>query len=156
MRGLRSVQPTASRSGAPLVLTVLVLVTLSGCGGEPIAGTWIGSATFKDDDPVPEAQVELLLEQEGHKFTGSLFFHVAEAFGTSMPSREFTVSEGVWAEDQIYFFATAQLPTGTATVRFYGKAVEEELDGDLSLDISTTEGRAAFQGHLEAVRQQPR
>ena len=133
---------------------LLLAALLPGCGSEPgdLTGLWEGTLTVVRNERPERIPVDLRLQQTGHTLSGYLQAREAAGERGSFPGRRFDLTEGLATEEQIFFHARALLAIGTATVVFHGEVRGDGLEGEATVDLSTTEGEATLPGELALKR----
>lgn len=133
---------------------LLLAVLLSGCTADPedLTGMWGGALTLVRDDRSERIPVDLRLQQNGPTLGGYLQAREVTGARRSFPGRRFDLTEGLASEGKVFFHARTQLATGTATVVFHGEVQGDRLDGEATVDLSTTEGEVTLPGELTVQR----
>lgn len=141
-------------SWLPLLSLLWVAALLPGCGSEPedLTGLWEGTLTVIRNERPERIPVDLRLQQTGPTLSGYLQAREMAAGRGSFPGRRFDLTEGLATKEEIFFHARAQLAIGTATVVFHGEVGGDRLDGEATVDLSTTEGEATLPGELTLER----
>ena len=110
---------------AAVAVVAAVALCVSGCGGADVSGTWEGELVGEDDEVLP---LTLELQQEGAEISGEGV--VGDDSGEGGPL-EVTGGEVEGSQVTIEFEDA-----------FGGQSVQGELNGDLSGDTISGEGRA--------------
>lgn len=137
----------------------LLIVGLAGCDGAgtrngAVAGEWEGILGMVRDGRRQEVAMTAELVQRGPHLSGQLSARGDRQAGESFTGRSFEILEGLAGEDEVFFFARAFLPTGTATIQFHGTLERDghTLSGPAEVDVSTTGGQALVEGDLTLSR----
>lgn len=140
-----------------LALTVLLLVPavlIPGCTAAPedLTGLWGGTLTLVRDGRSQRIAVDLRLQQTGPTLGGYLQARDVTGERGSFPGRRFDLTQGLASEGKVFFHARTLLAIGTATVVFQGEIQGDRLDGEATVDLSTTEGEVTLPGELTVRR----
>lgn len=140
--------------GAALLASSLTGCDAAGTRNGAVAGEWEGILGMIRDGRRQEVAMTAELMQSGPHLSGQLSARGARQAGEGFEGRGFEILEGLASEEEVFFFARAFLPTGTATIEFHGQLADQgrTLSGPATVDVSTTGGSALVEGDLTLRR----